>query len=120
MYNERWEKLRDELVKGFWTDSQVCHIFSGLIEITENGEYACVEIEEEGLRKTKQEVRDRLLGIWTATEHATEDLEYYAQGFTKFWKTTYCVRWARNNRINIPWLDWASDEGYVARDVKAN
>ena len=50
MSDGRWENLRDELVKGFWTDSQVCHIFAGLIEITENGEYACVEIEEEELK----------------------------------------------------------------------
>lgn len=120
MSNRRWEKLRLELMKGFWTDSQVCHIFAGLIEIAENGEYTCVEIEEEGLKKTKQDVRDRLLGIWKVTEHLTEDLEYYAQGFTNFWKTTYCVRWAKSKNIDIPWLDWAIDQGFISHEVKAD
>ena len=91
MSNDCWEKLKPELLKGFWTDSQLCHILAGLIET-----------------------------IWKETEHKTEELEYYAQSFTKFWKTTYCVRWAKKKCIDIPWLDWAIKEGHISDDEKAS
>jgi hypothetical protein len=120
MSNDCWEKLKAELLKGFWTDSQVCHILAGLIETAEDGKYTCVEIEEEGRKGAKQDLRDKLQEIWKETEHKTEELEYYAQSFTKFWKTTYCVRWAKKKCIDIPWLDWAIKEGHISDDEKAS
>ena len=60
MIVNRWKELGPELLKDFWTDSQVCHIFSGLVEITKDGRYDCIEIEQEGRTDTKKEKRDML------------------------------------------------------------
>ena len=113
MFDDKWDKLRLELLKDYWTDSQVCHIFAGLLEITKDGKYDCVEIEQEGLRDAKKSRRDQLREIWEVTDHRPRERENYYQSITKYWKTTYCVRWAQEKQIDIPWLDWAIEEKYI-------
>jgi len=113
MPEDKWDKLRLDLLKDYWTDSQVCHIFAGLLEITKDGKYDCVEIEQEGLRDTKKRRRDQLREIWEVTDHRPRERENYYQSITKYWKTTYCVRWAQEKQIDIPWLDWAIEEKYI-------
>ena len=98
MIVNRWKELGPELLKDFWTDSQVCHIFSGLVEITKDGRYDCIEIEQEGLTDTKKEKRDQLKEIWDVADHKPKEREHYYQSITKFWKTAwvyYRVIWRR-------------------------
>ena len=85
MIVNRWKELGPELLKEFWTDSQVCHIFSGLVEITKDGRYDCIEIEQEGLTDTKKEKRDQLKEIWDVADHKPKEREHYYQSITKFW-----------------------------------
>ena len=119
MIVNRWKELGPELLKEFWTDSQVCHIFSGLVEITKDGRYDCIEIEQEGRTDTKKEKRDQLKEIWDVADHKPKEREHYYQSITKFWKTAYCIRWAQERDIEIPWLDWALEEKYIkAEDLE--
>ena len=94
--------------------------FSGLIEIAKDGEFDCVEIEEEGLKEKKQAVRDQIAEIWEVAHHAPRELEHYRQGFLQFWKLAYCVRWAKKKRIHIAWLDWAIAEEYLEAEDSQN
>lgn len=109
----RWKRLEIELKKDWWTPSQACHIFAGLIEVERDGQYASIAIEGGDPTDSQKEQVDQLRSIWDGSEHKPREKEHYFNRSREFWAKEYCLRWAEHKRIDIPWFEWAVEQEWI-------
>tara|TARA_B110000037_G_C16973261_1_gene445939 strand:- start:155 stop:817 length:663 start_codon:yes stop_codon:yes gene_type:complete len=121
MPDNKWEKFETALVKDFWSESEACHIFAGLIRVVRRGSIkpSLQIVEEKQTIRAKEREQDRIKEVWDGTDHKPKGREIRSNGFTEEYSVAYCIRWAQKKRIGIPWLDWAIKEGYIkAEDLE--
>ena len=121
MPDNKWEKFETALVKDFWSESEACHIFAGLIRVVRRGSIkpSLQIVEEKQTIRAKEREQDRIKEVWDGTDHKPKGREIRSNGFTEEYSVAYCIRWAQKKRINIPWLNWAIKEGYIkAEDLE--
>jgi hypothetical protein len=59
----------------------------------------------------------RILDIWEGSDHRSAEQRLTNGGIE--YSSGYCIQWAIKKRINIPWLDWAVENG-LASTVKSS
>jgi len=129
MSDSRWDSLRLELKKDWWGDQEAMYICAGLIV---RDLYASVQhftvIDAEArakdnrnkIKNALREVQDNLFTLWRATDHNPpnwgfddNDVMRVVSNIRVEWKKEYVLRWAQVKDIEIPWFDWAVEEGFI-------
>lgn len=115
----RWNLLKDWLLRDWWSPIEACHIFALLVRTEKDGFYGSRAIlsEHRQRRDLKEKFKDRAedyLKIWQAAKHEPDEDEYYRSSISnEFYTKEYCVKWAQKKSIKIPWLDWAIEEKLI-------
>ena len=115
----RWNLLKDWLLRDWWSPIEACHIFALLVRTEKDGFYGSRAIlsEHRQRRDLEEKLKDRAkdyLKIWQASKHEPDEDEYYRSSiFNEFYTKEYCVKWAQKKSIKIPWLDWAIEEKLI-------
>lgn len=115
----RWNLLKDWLLRDWWSPIEACHIFALLVRTEKDGFYGSRAIlsEHRQRRDLEEKLKDRAkdyLKIWQASKHEPDEDEYYQSSiFNEFYTKEYCVKWAQKKSIKIPWLDWAIEEKLI-------
>ena len=115
----RWNLLKDWLLRDWWSPIEACHIFALLVRTEKDGFYGSRAIlsEHRQRRDLEEKLKDRAkdyLKIWQAAKHEPDEDEYYRSSISnEFYTKEYCVKWAQKKSIKIPWLDWAIEEKLI-------
>ena len=115
----RWNLLKDWLLRDWWSPIEACHIFALLVRTEKDGFYGSRAIlsEHRQRRDLEEKLKDRAkdyLKIWQAAKHEPDEDEYYWSSISnEFYTKEYCVKWAQKKSIKIPWLDWAIEEKLI-------
>ena len=115
----RWNLLKDWLLRDWWSPIEACHIFASLMRTEKDGCYGSRAIlsEHRQHRDIVKKLEDRAedyLKIWKASDHKPIEREYYRSSISnEFYTKEYCIKWAQKRRIEMPWLDWAIEEKFV-------
>ncbi len=111
----KWKKLENALAKDFWSESEACHIFAGLIQVVRRGgiKPSLPIVEDQQAISAKEREQDRIKAIWEGTDHEPKGTEIRSKGPREEYSVAYCIRWAQKKRIDVPWLGWAIKEGYL-------
>ena len=115
----RWNLLKDWLLRDWWSPIEACHIFALLVRTEKDGFYGSRAIlsEHRQRRDLEEKLKDRAkdyLKIWQASKHEPVEGEYYQPSiYNEFYTKEYCVKWAQKKSIKIPWLDWAIEEKLI-------
>ena len=115
----RWNLLKDWLLRDWWSPIEACHIFALLIRTEKDGFYGSRAIlsEHRQRRDLEEKLKDRAkdyLKIWQASKHEPVEGEYYQPSiYNEFYTKEYCVKWAQKKLIKMPWLNWAIEEKFI-------
>ena len=115
----RWNLLKDWLLRDWWSPIEACHIFALLVRTEKDGFYGSRAMlsEHRQRRDLEEKFKDRAkeyLKIWQAAKHEPDEDEYYRSSISnEFYTKEYCVKWAQKKSIKIPWLDWAIEEKLI-------
>ena len=120
----RWNLLKEWLLRDWWSPIEACHIFVLLVRTEQNQAYGSRAILSEHRRRPElmkelEERAESYLRIWNKSIHKPADGEYYRSSISnEFYTKEYCVKWAQKKSIKMPWLDWAIEEKLIILEDK--
>jgi len=129
MSDSRWDSLRLELKKDWWGDQEAMYICAGLIVrnlYDPDQHFTVIDAEARAkdnrnkIKNALREVQENLFTLWRATDHNPpnwgfddNDVMRVVSNIRVEWKKEYVLRWAQVKDIEIPWFDWAVEEGFI-------
>ncbi len=136
----RWLFLEKFLLRDWWKHELACRIFTGCVHIDQWGEYVADsgelrifdlnwEPNQEwfdsepmfggSLLTAKRKDREwrQLLVLWKFSTHDRSSSNLRNEDE---WNKEYCIRWALSKKINIPWLEWAIEYGYLPANISGD
>lgn len=138
--NPWWIVLETLLLRDWWDSELACRIFTGFVQKDSDGDYVadagrlCIldlDMGEEhwetdfddaessfnssGIYEKKNSEWAQYLMLW---KYSTHDRSSSNLRNEDEWSREYCVRWALRKRIDIPWLEWAIEKGYLPADIR--
>jgi hypothetical protein len=129
-----WKILESLLKRDWWESELACRIFTGFVRYDYQGSSrtrfsgdCLLDISYEDFQTGKVDISPGsplFLNIheelrnyqnwWKYTEHDKSPNNFRNEDE---WSKEYCVRWAFIKEIDIPWLDWAIDNGYLPAGI---
>ena len=120
-----YHMITDFLLRDFWSISDACLIFAGAVRKDsaiyqiETGE----RVTASEKRKTNQE-KIRLEEQWKNSDHDWSNTAVFkysmdSKPMARRCRVSYLVKWALRQRVSLPWLDWAIEEGHLDNTIRS-
>jgi len=122
-----FEPLIPLLLQDWWSSDEACMIFTGYVWKGAGGRLTDIKTGEviaefraggHGRSAEHELINDRYIEIcqvWDGSDHARDTGIYKSSQVTPKWNKYYILDWALTKApvIEIPWLDWAYDKGFL-------
>lgn len=137
-----WLVLEQLLLRDWWGSELACRIFTGFVHQDRDGDYVadsgrpCLLDLDMGKKHWETDYTDaessfdssliyekknseweEYLMLW---KYSTHDRSSSNLRNEDEWSKEYCVRWALRKRIDIPWLEWAIEKGYLPANISGD
>jgi hypothetical protein len=122
-----FEPLIPLLLQDWWSSDEACMIFTGYVWKGAGGRLTDIKTGEviaefraggHGRSAEHELINDRYIEIcqvWDGSDHARDTGIYKSSQVTPKWNKYYILDWALTKApvIEIPWLDWAYEKGFL-------
>ena len=123
--SDNYHLLKHELLKDYWKLKDALYILSGWVEVDTDpdrlgnvGERYTkfVPITKTKLKKPDRRLYKSLLDLWNATDHELvedDQRNYNMYSERQEYRVTYILKWCKKKQVEVPWFDWAVEEGLI-------